>query len=123
MLTFLVFASALFASYTINCGINYYRHTFAEEAGLEIKERSVDELIALCEKLTARVNTYSESIVRNKHGLCVLETDTGERAVKRCTQFRRNFRRWPVLSETERADCLTDSVIPAVDRNIFTIYN
>lgn len=82
MLTFLVFASALFASYTINCGINYYRHTFAEEAGLEIKERSVDELTALCEKLTSQVNTFSESIVRNKHGLCVLETDTGERAVE-----------------------------------------
>ena len=95
MLTFLVFASALFASYTINCGINYYRHTFAEEAGLEIKERSVDELIALCEKLTARVNTYSESIVRNKHGLCVLETDTGERAVEAMHAVSENFRRWP----------------------------
>lgn len=82
LLTLLVFASSLFVSYTLNCGINYYRHTFARETGLEIKERSVDELAALCEKLTSQVNTFSESIVRNKHGLCVLETDAGERAVE-----------------------------------------
>lgn len=81
-LTVLVFASALFLSYTVNCGINYHRHTFAEESGLEVKERPAEELVALCEKLTDEVNSYSAQIVRNKKGLCVLETEPEARAVE-----------------------------------------
>ena len=80
-LTAIVFASALFLSYTVNCGINYHRHTFAEESGLEMKERTAEELLALCEKLTDEVNGYSAQIKRNKKGLCVLETEQEARAV------------------------------------------
>ena len=69
-LSLIVFASALFLSYTLNCGINYHRHTFGEESGLEVKERPVEELIALCEKLTEEVNSYSGQVIRNKKGLC-----------------------------------------------------
>lgn len=82
VLSFLTLASVLFFSYTAFCGINYHRHTFAEESGLTVKERPVEELIKLCEKLTAQVNEYSEKVVRNKRGLCVLETEAEQRAVK-----------------------------------------
>lgn len=81
-LTVLAFASFLFLSYTVNCGINYHRHTFAEESGLVVKERPVEELMALCEKLTDEVNSYSGQVVRNKKGLCVLETEPELRAVE-----------------------------------------
>lgn len=80
-LSLIVFASALFLSYTLNCGINYQRHTFGEESGLEVKERPVEELIALCEKLTEEVNSYSGQVIRNKKGLCVLDTNSEKRAV------------------------------------------
>lgn len=82
LLSVLVFASVLFFAYTVNCGINYHRHTFAEESGLEIKERPVEALIALCEKLTEEVNYYSSQVIRNKKGLCVLDTNPEERAVE-----------------------------------------
>lgn len=81
-LSFLTLASVLFLIYTVNCGINYHRHTFAEESGLLVKERPVEELVKLCEKLTAQVNEYSEKIVRNKKGICVLETEAEQRAVR-----------------------------------------
>ena len=52
-------ASLLFFIYTANCGINYYRTPFSEEAGYseELKKGStVKELYALCEYLVKQVN-------------------------------------------------------------------
>jgi len=42
--------------YTFNCGINYYRPPFSSELNLEMRESSVEELRALCEYLTGKVN-------------------------------------------------------------------
>lgn len=52
-------ASLLFFIYTINCGINYYRKPFSEEAGFseELKKGSTTaELYSLCEYLVKQVN-------------------------------------------------------------------
>lgn len=42
--------------YTCNCGINYHAAAFSEYAGLTVGEYSRDELYALCEYLTERIN-------------------------------------------------------------------
>lgn len=42
--------------FTLACAPNYYRFTFAEQSGLTIRESSVSELEALCNKLIERTN-------------------------------------------------------------------
>ena len=52
-------ASLLFFTYTINCGINYYRKPFSEEAGFSEglkKGSTAEELYTLCEYLVKQVN-------------------------------------------------------------------
>ena len=49
-------ASALLLSFTLNCGINYYRNPFSYEAGILPEKSSREELYALCEYLTEQVN-------------------------------------------------------------------
>ena len=46
-------ASVLYFAFVMLCGANYYRHTFAEQSGLEIRESSTEELTQLCEGLAA----------------------------------------------------------------------
>ena len=46
-------ASVLYFAFVMLCGANYYRHTFAEQSGLEIRESSAEELTQLCENLAA----------------------------------------------------------------------
>ncbi len=42
--------------YTACCGVNYYRRPFSGYLGLEVRDSSVEELTALCEYLTGKVN-------------------------------------------------------------------
>lgn len=42
--------------YTLLCGLNYYRYTFAENAGYEIEPSSTEELTALCASLASELN-------------------------------------------------------------------
>lgn len=53
--TFLL-TGALFFSYTINCGINYYRQPFSASLDFKIQPSTKEELIGLCRYLTERVN-------------------------------------------------------------------
>lgn len=81
-LTILVLASFLFALYTLNCGVNYYRKPFSEVEGFEVRERPVEELYSLCLKLTEDVNTYSGQMIRNRWGVSIMETNVNERAAR-----------------------------------------
>ena len=55
-------ASGLFLSFTLNCGINYYRTPFSYEAGFSTQPASSKELYALCEYLTVQVNKCIEEM-------------------------------------------------------------
>jgi len=81
LLSLLCAASFLFCLYALNCGINYYNTPFSEKESFELGEHSLDELEALCRRLTEDVNTYSAKILRTKHGLCRLENNVQTRAV------------------------------------------
>ncbi len=54
--------------FTLNCGINYHRMTFAERAGFEIRESSVEELRALCEQLANELNEAAQEIAADAQG-------------------------------------------------------
>ena len=47
--------------YTACCGVNYYRRPFSSYLELEVRESPVEELIALCEFLTEKVNETVDS--------------------------------------------------------------
>ena len=50
------FAIVLFVLFTLNCGINYQRLTFAERAGFTLQRSTEDELAELCEALAQEIN-------------------------------------------------------------------
>lgn len=75
-------ASILFFLYAVNCGVNYYRETFSESAGIKIEEYSVEELKEVCRWLTDEVNERSDMVKRDEKGLMTLdEVDVEQEAV------------------------------------------
>lgn len=54
----LSFVSVVYFLFVIFCGINYYRYEFTRYSGLEVKESSKQELVALCELLIEDANEY-----------------------------------------------------------------
>lgn len=42
--------------FALMCGLNYYRLTFAEDAGFELRESTTEELASLCESLAENMN-------------------------------------------------------------------
>lgn len=54
--------SVLFFLYMLNCGINYYRYTFADVCGLSIQPSSEQELKGLCVRLRDSVNRLRKEV-------------------------------------------------------------
>lgn len=52
----LAIASVTYSGFAVLCGLNYYRFTFADVAGFEIRESTPEELVELCEALAAGMN-------------------------------------------------------------------
>lgn len=63
--TMLAALSMAYCIFALMCGLNYYRHTFAEDAGFELRESSTDELAALCEDLAAHMNEARAEVEGN----------------------------------------------------------
>ena len=72
----------LFFIYTMTCGINYHRTSFAEEAGITDAEYSQEELVQLAEYLTEEVNELADTVPRTKEGIFVLKGNTKKEAVR-----------------------------------------
>lgn len=70
-----VIFSVLFLLYTLNCGINYQRKTFAELEGITIVPYSAEELEEVCRMLTEDVNTYAGAVERDEQGVMILDGD------------------------------------------------
>jgi len=60
--TMLAVLSTGYCIFTLMCGLNYYRHTFAEDAGFTLGESSTDELAALCTQLADEMNDARAAI-------------------------------------------------------------
>ncbi len=55
-------ASVVYFAFTITCGINYNRYSFAQTSGLEIKPSSKSELIGLCSELADDINSLRNKV-------------------------------------------------------------
>lgn len=65
------FTGIVFFLFAVNCGTNYYRSTFAQTSGLEVKQSGETELVRLCKNLAAdsdnfrtKVKTDSQSVMK-----------------------------------------------------------
>lgn len=60
--------------FTLTCGLNYSRHTFAQTAGLEVRPSSVAELKALCTDLAKEANRLRAWVPTNDKSVTYLES-------------------------------------------------
>ena len=65
-------AAVLFFLYCSNCGVNYYRTSFAESEGLNSDNYSIEELVKTCRWLTKEVNDLSSCVKRDEDGVMCL---------------------------------------------------
>lgn len=61
--------SILFLLQTLLWGINYERLTFAQNAGIQVRESSVDELEELCKSLIHDANTLRDQVKLDQSGV------------------------------------------------------
>ena len=61
--------SLLACSYTVGCGINYYRAPFSSYLDLEIRESSVEELAQLCSFLAGQVEEATQELMEEQGGI------------------------------------------------------
>lgn len=94
--TMLAVLSVAYCIFALMCGLNYYRHTFAEDAGFELKGSSADELAALCENLAANLNETRAEVTAAAGATGESDTNGGE------------------ASNTESGDARTDTDMAAI---------
>lgn len=90
-----IVASVLFFLYCFNCGVNYYRISFAESEGYDVESYSIEDLRKTCEWLTEKVNVLSSQVKRDNDGIMYLDVNEQEEAVKAMTNL---GERYPKLS-------------------------
>lgn len=89
------FAIVLFVLFTLNCGINYQRLTFAERAGFTLQKSTEDELAELCEALVQEINEAAAELeTESPEGLSD-SRDLGTEAVKAMQRAGKAIRSWP----------------------------
>ena len=76
----LCLACVLFFMYAANCGVNYYKESFAESAGLEAGDYTVAELESVCRILTEELNGLADDVSRDAEGVMILTCDVQEAA-------------------------------------------
>lgn len=65
--------SLLLFTYTLGCGINYYRTPFSEKENYQIESSSVDDLADLCSLLTTELKLAAAEITLNEDGTMSLD--------------------------------------------------
>lgn len=60
--SFLAVLSIAFFLYAMLCGLNYYRLTFAQNEGFDVRESTTQELVDLCSELTVELNATRAEI-------------------------------------------------------------
>lgn len=67
-------AGVLLFLFTLNCGIDYHRSTFAETCGLTIQDSSKEELTELCRSLAEDANEYRTACGTDSSSVMTLRT-------------------------------------------------
>lgn len=73
LINIIMVASILFFAQTIIWGINYERLSFANNANLNVRDSSVEELEALCIKLIENTNMLREQVSEDSNGVMKVE--------------------------------------------------
>jgi len=76
----LVFLGVVYFCFNVVWGLNYYRLSFAEIAGFDVRGFSVQELETLCENLTLKANELRIDLYEDERG--VIETKGGFKAIQ-----------------------------------------
>ena len=88
-------AGIIFLLYTLNCGINYYRYTFADTCGLNVKPSPKSELVELCSSLENRVNGLRPKVKTDKNSVMELSKpsiyDVANEAKKSYDKLNNNY--------------------------------
>lgn len=72
----------LFFLYCTNCGVNYYRLSFAESTELNVSKYTVSDLKDTCIWLTEKVNETGGQVNRDGNGVMYLSADEAKEAVR-----------------------------------------
>lgn len=75
-------AGIFFFLYMACCGVNYYRESFAESAGIRRDRYTVEELQEVCQWLTGEVNAWSDQVSRGQDGQMELQGSPEKKAVE-----------------------------------------
>ncbi|MGC4018644.1 MAG: DUF3810 domain-containing protein [Muricomes sp.] len=92
---FFLGASVLVLLYVLNCGINYRRTPFSEEAKIQTAAYSVEDLKQTCIWLTGELNARAGLVNRNAAGEMVLENGEDKKAAE---VMRKLGEKYPSLS-------------------------
>ena len=90
-LNILLIVSVLFFLYCVNCGVNYYRVSFAESTDFDVSEYSVEQLKKSCIWLTEEVNELSEQVKRDEDGVMYLTKDERGEAVNAMVSLSKTY--------------------------------
>lgn len=66
--TMLAVISVGYCVFALMCGLNYYRLTFAEVAGFDLRESTTEELASLCESLATHMNEERAAVAETVDG-------------------------------------------------------
>lgn len=75
-MTILSVSAAMFALFCLWWGVLYYSDSFTEQAGLERRDISVQELETVTRYFAAEVNTAGEHVERGEDGVFAVDKDT-----------------------------------------------
>ncbi len=75
-------AIVLFLVFTLTCGINYYRQTFTQAAGIETDTYTLSDLEAACSLVIAQVNAAVKGVSFDEFGNSIMPDNTTEAVVK-----------------------------------------
>ncbi len=82
-------------AFTLFCGLNYHRVTFADQSGLEIRPSSTQELAALYEELVHTANAARQQVLNGDSGEMLLSQDsfyaTGVQAAQAMSQLGEHY--------------------------------
>ena len=70
----LCLAGCLLFLFTVDCGVNYYRSTFAQTSGLTVTASQKAELVRLCKTLSADAGTLREQTESGEGGVTKLRS-------------------------------------------------
>lgn len=89
------FLSLLLLIYSLTCGINYYRNTFASYANISVDTYTTADLTNLTKRLIKEMNELSTKVPVNEDGLLIIPNNVKEEAVNAMNHLGELY---PVLS-------------------------